>query len=999
MRKYLIVLLLFLFTSHLCAQQTIEGKVMDAITSEPLPGVNIIVDGTSSGTITDFNGSFKLNNLTPDAILVFSYIGYNQEKITAGTQNQVTILMVPDIKELNEVVVIGYGSQKKSDLSGSVSVVSVDEMKKNLAAGIGEALQGQVPGVQVNSSGQPGQISNIRIRGIGSFSDVGPLYVVDGLILDGDQREFNPNDIESIQILKDASASAIYGSRGANGVIIITTKKGNEGEPRVEFSSSIGFQEVAHRLELMESQEWLETSQIAYSNAGSSWIGEPEDGDTIANTDWQDAFFQCGIIQDYNLSISKGGENSHVLLSVGYFDQKAVVKNPYYKRYSARINSGLTRGIFSFGENFLLSRSTTRLVNGSPFIDLARMLPVIPVYDEENESGYGYGSTEYPTYGSNPVGLQEDEKYTQTSNRLMGNMYGEISKWNFTYRYNLGIEYHNWYDRDVNQLSQVRYLSTSSYDDYLYEGRGDFTTIMQEHTLNYKNTFNKHFIEALAGYTRQIKNFKQTTAEGYNILDELYVMNNVSEDYAVGGSSYTYALISYLGRVNYSYDDRYLMQFNIRRDGSSRFGPDHRWGNFPSASAAWKISNEKFFSTLTSVISNLKFRASYGKIGDQQAISDYQYAVSITTSEVSIFGDDQHVETTGIQKGKESTDLHWEEKSTVDFGVDFGFFQNKLYGTFDYFDAKSTDLLVQLPLAWADGTDETPWTNYGSMTNTGIELSLGYRNMENDFKYNITANFTKIKNVVDKLGDAYIEAGTDNVNRTEVGRSIGEFYVIVTDGIFQNADEIYSHTTEVEGEKVLIQPNAQPGDVRYVDFNQDGEITDDDRQFVGSPLPKFLGGLNASIEYKGFDASIFITGVYGNKIFNGVKYWLERMDDLGNYPKGLNYWNGEGSSNSIPRPYLGTTDNAKQNSDRWIEDGSYLRLKNVQIGYTLPEKIVNKANIANCRIYLSGGNLYTLTKYSGFDPEISGNGVYQQGNDNGHFPCVRSYRLGMQLTF
>ncbi len=997
---------LVLFSMVSYSQQTVTGVLRDA--DDVLPGVSVTIQGTTKGSITNIQGEFSIVADEGD-VLEFSFMGYATRQITFdGSQTRFEVVLEQRFEELEELVVVGYGTQRKKDLTGAVGVVDVEEMQKQQTPNLGQALQGQVPGVTVTSSGQPGTGADIRIRGIGSFANVGPLYVIDGMIMSGQQREFNVNDVESIQILKDASATALYGSRGANGVIIITTKKGAEGPPKVSFSAAYGMQEIAHRLDMMNSIEFLRLNRMAYENAGQVWPGEPAYGDTLVNTGWQDEFFERGGTQDYNLTVSGGSETSKYLISGNVYQEDGVVYGPWHERFSLRVNTEMKKGILTIGENLSLGRTRTRPMNGVPFIDLARMPPVIPVYDENNKSGYGYGSNAYRTYGSNPIGLQDNLERIETGNRVMGNVFAELQLFSFLkYRLNAGLEYFTWHDREKHVYNQIRYLSASSYENSIYENRGDYSSYLLEHTLEYNKVAGEHRIDGLLGFTTQETIGKGMSGSVFDIVEGYWVLSSGDTEPNVTGTDYEHAMISHLARVNYSFRDRYLFQLNFRRDGSSRFGAENRYGNFPSGSFGWRISEEDFFGGARNVVNNLKFRTSYGVIGDQQALGNYDYTTYINVSEGGIFGEDQAYFSGAIQKGRENPFIKWETRATFNVGLDFGLFNNKLYGAVECFNSVSSDLLVQIPTSWTDGTDITPWTNYGKIRNTGVELNIGYRQKKGDFWYDANLNLSTINTVVLELGDSFREAGINNVNRSEAGRSIGDFYVIKTDGIFQDIEEVYAHaiqlTDSITGETstVLIQPDARPGDIRYEDHNNDGLINNDDRQYVGSPLPKMEAALRLSGGYKQFDFTLFITSMYGNKIYNDGRFWLERMDDVANYPKDLEPWTEENHSTTTPRALIGPNDNAKANTDRWIEDGSYIRLKNLQVGYTIPTETLfgTEGGSENFRVYLGVQNPFTITSYSGFDPEISGGSVFGKGNDSGHFPPVRTYLAGLQLNF
>jgi TonB-linked SusC/RagA family outer membrane protein len=985
------------------ASDHVAGVVYDQA-GATIIGVSVLIEGTTRGTITDVEGKFNLEIGSAKAKLTFSFIGFISQTLEVTPGSTLKITLVEESKQLEGFVVVGYGTQRKKDLTGAVAVVDVKEMKKLQPPTIGQALQGQVSGVSVSTSGEPGSTADIRIRGVGSFSNVGPLYVVDGMILTGGHPEFNVNDVESMQVLKDASATALFGARGANGVIIITTKKGKEGKTHIELSANYGVQQIANRIDMMNSLDFLRVNRQAYENAGKTWPGEPDQGQVLVNTDWQNEFFKIGNTQDYNLTISGGNKDGNYLVSGNVFTQNGVVEGPWHDRYALRVNTGMKKGIFSFGENVLLTRSKTKPMIGLPFIDLCRMPPIIPVrYDD---GAYGIGSTMYQTYGTNPVGLQETRDFIQNGNNILGNVFAEVEILkDLKFKSNLGVEYNSWNDREKTTFDQIRYLEVSNYTNQVTERRGDFTTLIFENTLTYKKAIGKHSFDALAGYTAQQTNWKQMTSTVHDLVPGFWVLSAGSKDMVMSGTDSENSMLSMLGRVNYAYDDKYLVQGNIRRDGSSRFGENYRYGIFPSASLGWRISQENFFGNAKKYINDLKLRASYGTIGDQQAIGDYDYATYITVGEGGIFGPDQVLNVGSIQKGRSNPNLRWESKTTLNLGFDFAALGSKLYGSVEYFSADSKDILVKLPVSWTDGSDITPWTNYGKVNNKGIEVSLGYREQSKAFRYNVSVNLTSLKNTVQQLGQSYREGGINGVNHSEEGRSVGDFYVVRTDGIFQNWDEIYAHSkiniNSTTGDTVanMIQPNAKPGDIRYKDSNNDGKIDKNDREFVGSPFPRFELGLQFSCDYKNFDLSLFITGVFGNMIYNNTKFWLERMDETSNLPANLVPWTEENHSTTTPRAVMGPNDNTLSYSDRWMEKGDYVRIKNLQIGYNIPKTILKTKVVESFRFFAGVQNLLTITKYSGYDPEISGGDIFGKGNDDGHFPPVRSFNGGIQVSF
>ncbi len=985
------------------ASDHVAGVVYDQA-GATIIGVNVVIEGTTRGTITDVEGNFNLEIGSAKAKLAFSYIGFISQTVEVTPGSTLKITLVEESKQLEGIVVVGYGTQRKKDLTGAVAVVDVKEMKKMQPPTIGQALQGQVSGVSVSTSGEPGSAADIRIRGIGSFSNVGPLYVVDGMILTGGHPEFNVNDVESMQVLKDASATALFGARGANGVIIITTKKGKEGKTHIELSANYGVQQIANRIDMMNSLDFLRVNRQAYENAGKAWPGEPEQGQVLVNTDWQNEFFKIGNTQDYNLTISGGNKDGNYLVSGNVYAQNGVVEGPWHDRYALRVNTGMKKGIFSFGENVLLTRSRTKPMIGLPFIDLCRMPPIIPVRYDDGK--YGIGSTMYQTYGTNPIGLQETRDFIQNGNNILGNVFAEVEMLkDLKFKSNLGVEYNAWNDREKTTFDQIRYLEVSNYTNQVTERRGDFTTLIFENTLTYKKAIGKHAFDLLAGYTAQQTKWKQMTSTVHDLVPDFWVLSAGSKDMVVRGTDSENSMLSMLGRLNYAYDDKYLVQGNIRRDGSSRFGENYRYGIFPSASLGWRISQENFFGNAKKYINDLKLRASYGTIGDQQAIGDYDYATYITVGEGGIFGPNQVLNVGSIQKGRSNPNLRWESKTTLNLGLDFAALNSKLYGSVEYFSANSKDILVKLPVSWTDGSDITPWTNYGKVNNKGVEVSLGFREQSKAFKYNVSVNMTSLKNTVQQLGQSYREGGINGVNHSEEGRSVGDFYVVRTDGIFQNWDEIYAHSkiaiNSTTGDTVanMIQPNAKPGDIRYKDSNKDGKIDKNDREFVGSPFPRFELGLQFSCDYKNIDLSLFITGVFGNMIYNNTKFWLERMDETSNLPANLVPWTRENQSTTTPRAVMGPNDNTLSYSDRWMEKGDYVRIKNLQIGYNIPKTILKTRVVESFRLFAGVQNLLTITKYSGYDPEISGGDIFGKGNDDGHFPPVRSFNGGIQVSF
>lgn len=1012
-RLFVTSLVFLLFVSAGFAQDRIEvsGVVTDAATNEPLIGVTVAEKGKKgNGTATDLNGHFALK-VPSNGTLTFSYVGYASQEVPVEGQTMLSVALSENQQMLDEIVVIGYGVQKKADLTGAVAVVDMDEAKKTQATNIAEMLQGQAAGVSVQTTGNPGEMSNVRIRGIGSFSSVGPLYVIDGLIVN-DVNHLNPQEIETMQVLKDASAAAIYGARGANGVIVITTKKGKKGKPTLDISANFSVADMPKTIKMKSTPEFMYYNEQSYINSNTAWPAAGiAAGTMLPNTDWQKAVFQVGTTQDYNLMYTQGTDHVNMAVGAGYLNQTGILEGPEYERVTARINTDATYGIFKIGENLTFQHTDNMTTNSGSFANALSTPPVIPVYDPNEPSGrggFGYGSATFPTYTTNPVANQESIRNQQVNDRVIGNLFVELDIWKyFKYKFNFGVD--AWFGRTktINHCYTMRMASGEQrYNDILDDIRDQRFTLLMEHTLNYNQKIGKHTIGALVGYTTEDVNWNYLRNQGYNQkVDGLWQIDLVGEQNNMWGSQQERRMISYLARVDYNYDDRYLLQVNFRSDGCSKFGPEKRRGNFPSASLGWRISNEKFFEPLLKYVNNLKLRGSWGMIGDMQALGNYDYIPGIDHTGPyegfwAIFGPsgNETLYQGATQSAAVNTKLGWETKTTTNIGLDFDILNSRLYGSVEWFSSKSTDLLLNLKTAWVTGVS-TKWTNYGEMRNSGFEFMVGWRDKVNDFSYSVSANLSTVRNEVLRLGDSYYESGVNNINRSEPGRSIGDFYLIQFDGIFQNMDEVFNHTTTLpDGTVKVIQPNAQPGDVRYVDANGDGMIDTNDRVWCGSPLPKLEGGLTFSCEWKGIDFNMFWAGRYGNKIFNDVRYATLAFT-VDNLPADVNPWTWDNPSNEYPRMYSGSTDNNLYYVDRFLEDGSYLRLKNIQIGYTFPEKWLKKLSISRLRAYVGGSNLLTITKYKGYDPDIICTDVFGQGNDTGQYPSTRQLNVGLQVSF
>lgn len=989
--------------------QNVKGLVKDAATGEPLIGVSIRAKASSAMAVTDINGSFVIAASGSDKLNI-SYVGYQDVTVPVSNRKEITVELTADVNDLNEIVVIGYGTQKKADLTGSVGVVDVAEAKKTASTNIYEMLQGQVPGVSVSTTSQPGSMSQVMIRGIGSFNTVGPLYVLDGLIVN-DVNHLNPTEIESMQVLKDASAAAIYGARGANGVILITTKKGKKGKPSLDVSATWSVADMPKRIEMMDATKFMYYNEQAYLNANTDWPAAnyslTNTGKYIPNTDWQKAVFQTGFTQDYNLMYTQGSDNVNFALGGGYMDQTGVMEGPEYQRFTARFNADATYGILKVGVNSTFQHAVNHGTNSGSFLNALAMPPVIPIYDPDEPSGkggYGYGSADFPTYSSNPVAIQDSYESLSVDNRAIANVFAELKLFkHFTYKLNFGVD--AWFGRHkyINHCYTMRMASGETrYDDVLTDDRDQRITTILENTLTYENTFGKHHITALVGHTAEDVNWHWLMNQGYNQqVEGLWEIDLVGTQNNMEGSEQERRQLSWLGRIDYSYADRYLVQVNFRSDASSKFGPSNRRGYFPSVSLGWRVSEENFWKPIRHIVDNLKLRASWGRVGDMQSLGNYSYIPTIDHSGpyeglYALFGPsgNENIHYGATQTTRVNVNLGWETKTTTNIGIDFNLFRSRLFGSFEWFNSKSTDLLLNVPQSWATGIS-TLWTNYGEMRNRGIELSLGWHDHKGDFDYSVSANLSTLRNKVLKMGDAYVQEG---YTRTEVGRSISDFYLLKADGIFQSMDEVYNYTTTLsDGTVKVIQPNAQPGDVRYVDVDGDGTISDTDKTWCGSPLPKFELGFNVSLAWKGFDFNMFWAGKFGGKIYNQVRANTLNFT-VDNIPADVSPWTWDNPSNEYPRMYANSTDNNKS-SDRFLEDGTYFRLKNIQLGYTLPAALTRRFYVQRLRAYISGSNLLTLTSYKGYDPDLICTSVYSQGIDTGQYPSTRQLNFGLQVTF
>jgi TonB-linked SusC/RagA family outer membrane protein len=1032
MKKYLLYFLILtigVLSTSMLQGQTLKGVVTDGISGETLPGAGIIIVGTTQGTVTNIDGEYTLSLAPGTSNISFRFLGYVPETIEITIAEDETIIrniqLQPDIATFDEVVVIGYGTQKKKVATGAIASVSDEEITATPVLRIEQAMQGRTAGVQVtNLSGQPGEAPTVRIRGAGTTGNAEPLYVVDGMVVGGIDY-LNPSDIESVDVLKDGASAAIYGARAANGVVLITTKTGTEGQMNVTYSGYQGIQNVARQIDMLDADQYRMLMNEGARNAG---LSEPFNMDEIPlyNTNWQDELFVSNApISNHDIAVNGGTEKSTYASSLSYFSQEGIIggDKSQFERISARLNTRHTvNEFFSFGNNLSYSHIFRRGIasntsfNGA-YSSALNIDPLTPVYEEDenvldqypysdepvvtDDQGRVYGISNY--IGAeivNPLALLETQRSKTRVDKIVGNIYGEIEFIDgLMLRTSAGLDAAYVVNDSHTPLFFLNGAQNNTDKTNVSKNIQRYFTWDWENTLNYNREFGAHTISVLAGISARKENYEDLS--GFNaqvpIVDPNHVYLSMATDTvwtANGGASH-YALASQFGRILYDFESRYAFNFTLRRDGSSNFGPNNRFGIFPSVGATWIISEEGFFPEFDA-LDILKVRASWGINGNDN-IGRFRYISTINKSRGYIFG-------AGRAFGAspsfvENADLKWEESEQLNIALDFGFFNNRLTGALDYYIKTTRDLLEIIPIPGHVGNDP-PVSNVGSVENRGIELALDWRNYDRSLRYSIGVNAAYNQNEMTKIGNeegvlpgaSWAVAGM--VTRAELGLPIGYFWGYQSDGIFQNQADIFQHVNQ-GGQ--MLQPNAKPGDVRFVDVNGDGVINADDRTMIGNPTPKWTFGLNSNLEYGQFDLSLLIIGTYGNDIFNGMQRPDLRYTNR--TVNALDRWTGEGTSNTVPRYTWVDTNNNNRISDLYIEDGSFLRLKNIQIGYTIPRSVLNRIKANTWRIYVSAENLFTLTNYSGADPEIGAMSSFDIGIDRGIYPQSRTFRLGTSITF
>jgi len=1011
-KSLLLIALFFAFCAvDATAQHTVSGRVIDASTSQTLPAVNILVKGTTRGTSTDAQGEYELTVPSATDTLVFSYVGYQNQTVPIDGRTEINISMQPQALVGEDLVVVGYGTQQRQDVTGSISQVDAGEMKKFSSSDPADLLQGRVAGVQVRSNGEPGSIPDVQIRGVGTFGDSQPLYVIDGVPVGTSIRDFSPNDIESVQVLKDASAAAIYGSRAANGVVIITTKTGTKETPlQVKYSGYYGIDQVWQRIPVTGRQNYQMLSNEGQRNAGLTVAPGNDPNSPVyiddINTDWQDVGLKRGQRMNHNLNFSGGGEYTTYNISLDYLNNKGTLvgHGPDYKRYSGRINTVSEKGIFKFGQTLYythtdekaLNYETNVLTGGRPpmIVDLVTAIPTLGVYDESNIGGCA--GTESDIHRAIILNvpcinqLLEGETYVD---RTFGSAYAQLQlldQGGHNLRYKLNVSYDRTNVRNTYWVPEFEMgFFFNNTKARLNDGESIYTTALIENTLTYqKEFFGKHDMKLLLGQTFQKGSSVFRNGYSEQFTQPYFPVLDNGTNQTASGSEFENSLASYFGRLNYNYDDRYLLTATIRRDGSSRFAPNYRYGNFPSASLGWNVHNENFIQ-LPEFISKLKIRASYGQLGNQN-IGDYLYTNTVNPGVVYNWDGSKVIG--GIQTQISSNDIKWETKTTKNIGLDASFLDNKFDLSAEYYNSVTDDILVGVPIPLSVGANNSPTVNAGKLENSGLEFSLTYSKYKGDFTFDITANLSTLKNKVLSLGgddEPIYGVGT----KTEVGGEVGRHFGYVTEGIFQSQEEIDNHAFQNAG--------TSPGDLIFKDLNDDGVINADDRTYLGSGIPSFNYGLNFTGQYKNFDFTVFASGMGGYKINSRMYRMLMLTSDYLNYHKDmLDRWTPQNTNTDIPRRISGDPNNNGRNSDRegWLQDGTHLRINTVSIGYNLPKKLLDNYGVQSTRVYVKGQNLYTFQYYKGFNPDFT-SGTFEPGFNNGSYPKPRTFMVGIDIAF
>lgn len=1011
MRKQIIIISLLLLSVCGYAQQlTVKGKVISATDQEPLIGATIQVKGTGTGTITSIDGDYMLANIPANAVLVFSSIGFEAQEVSVAGRTTIDIILQESSEVLDEVVVIGYGAVRKSDLTSSISTVKGEQITEMTTGNAMDALQGKINGVQVMSGGGPGTQPKVLIRGVTTVNGSDPLYVVDGMPVGSSINFLNSNDIESMEVLKDASAAAIYGTRGSNGVILITTKKGSAGKTRFSFSASAGFQTIGNP-DMAKASEYEQVFKARYTNDGRTPIWNSKDNITDAEgTDWwNETVNKTALVQNYAFSVSGGNEKLVYSLSLGYFRNNSQYDVGYWDKINARLNTEYTFNDYVKMGFDMAPRVESWDDTPNQFGSAMAMDPTTPVYRPQEEwvdNEYNNYQRSYNNQTWNPVASIARQNSSSREYGAILNPYLQITPIKgLVLRSQFGVNAHIRRTDKFTPEFEIDQLEKSTYSN-VSRNMTEWLDWNWTNTVNYMTTFaQKHNVNLMAGFTAErfaefwVEGSRDDTPNNSGNLQE--VSAGTLNQKGSGNTSYS-SLLSYIGRVMYNYDNRYYLTASLRADGSSKFPAGNKYAYFPSVSAAWRVIGEQFMED-QNVFDNLKVRVGWGRVGNQ-SISNSAYLTLLGTSD-AVFGSNKGRLPGTTISSVGNNKLKWETVEDYNLGLDMSFFDSRLDVTVDVYQKKSHDMLYRkqniLAVGYPDWNSQVTM-NIGSMKATGWELSFNWRDKINsDIRYNVGLNLSSVKNKAIKLsGDGPISVGgfnSDQILRNEDGAEIGRFYGFVADGLFQNWSEVYAHTDE---HGTILQPNAQPGDIRFKNLNNDGVIDENDKTYIGNAYPDLNLGFNLGLNYKNFDFTANFYGTFGNDIFNTTKNLYSGAGGAnvyaGTYKKA---WNGEGTSNDIPRLTVNDNNlNYNRVSSFYVEDGSYFRCKLLQVGYTLPKKLVGGSEL---RISFSAQNPFTITGYSGMDPERPqiGESVIETGIDWIAYPNPRTFLFGIDLKF
>lgn len=992
----------------------LKGTVLDAA-NETVIGASVIEKGTMNGVVTDYDGNFIIT-VSENATIVISYVGYLTQEIAVDGRQTLQVTLKEDIAMLDEVVVVGYGTMKKSDISGSITSVSGDKLARIPTANAEAALQGMAPGLTVNfGSGAAGSTPVLQVRGVTTWgTDNSPLVIIDGV--PGDMSYLNPEDIKSMSVLKDAATAAIYGARAAAGVILIETHRGVMQSPKIHFSTYWGMDDLPKRIDVANSSEFIKIRKMALSNAGIAenrwpkYISEYErDPLQFADTDWQDEYYRRGFMQKYNVGYTSGNEVSNISLSAFYSSTDAIVIGTGEEKYGFRLNSDVTRGKFKIGESISYSRWQADLEANSGFPSMYQVTNIEPlafVHDENNDGGYGGA---IPGMGmsdaANIVGFNNLVQYTSGNDYLSGSGYMQYEPIkDLVLKFQASRNIYHGESRTFTPTYRLGAMKVNNRAS-LSEDRSKTINDLLEFTANWNTTFKEnHNLQMLFGMSQEENQYDFISGSGVTFENnQMGILGQAQEDFNVGGQKTRSGLRSMFGRVNYNYQLRYMLMASLRYDGSSRFADGNKWGVFPSVSAGWNIANEDFWEEMKKTVTTFKLRLSYGGLGNQ-SIGLYKYIPKLTSNTSSLnypFGG-KDVSLGYAVTELPSVNIKWETTIYKNVGIDVGLWNNKLELSAEAYIKDTRDMLSSKNISLSTGFGSLT-VNDGELRTTGFEFQAIYHGKLNDFRYDLDMNITHYKSVLKAMADPnyMYEYGA---SRTYVGGEIGEFWVTKTSGIFQNEQEVTDWNKEngyldQNGAWQGMQPSAKPGDIRFLDMNGDGQLDSSDKVKVGSGTPKMALAFNISLAYKNFDLLANFYGHFGVKRYNYTKYQMQRMDQVFNYGKdALRAWTPQNTDTDVPRAVQGDPNKNSRVSDRFVENGDFMRLNNLQLGYNLSADACKKLGISNLRLYIGGNRLLTFTKYKGYDPS-TGSTVGQIGYDYASTPLSRSYMAGIKFGF